>query len=555
MNEKTASVLVVEDEVAHAELIRRAFENRAGLLLEEGAPVERLQRAPDFRVGPSSLTFARSLREAHASLQAAVPDLVVADLRLPDGQGTELLPADRESAPYPVVIMTGHGDEQRAVDAMKAGALDYVVKSEATLADMPRITERALREWDHITERKRAARELQRMRSYLKNIIDSMPSLVVGVDTEGRVTEWNTGAEQATGVPVSEALGRGFTELLPTLESQLEKVCEAVRRRTPMRAERLVMEEKEGEPRYADVTVYPLLANGAGGAVIRVDDITDRVRIEQMMVQPERMVSLGGLAAGMAHEINNPLSGVLQGSQNILRRFSLDLAANRRTAESLGLELERVHRYVEERGILGFAESVQEAANRASRIVADMLSFSHITTTEFEPARVDEMLDTVVRLAASDYDLTRKYDFKDVEIVRDYEPAREPVHCDRMEMEQVFLNLVRNAAQSMVAGGKPPYRMTLRTRRESDYARIEVQDNGPGMDHKTRSRVFQPFFTTKAAEAGAGLGLCVSYFIVTDLHHGTLSVSSSPGKGARFVIRLPVQGRPGHHHKLPVCRH
>ena len=162
------NILLVEDNAAHAELIWRAFEDQAGLLMEKEDPAERLQQAPDSRVIKiAKLSFARSLHEARASLQAAVPDLVIADMRLPDGEGTELLPADRDNPLYPVVIMTAYGDEQRAVDAMKAGALDYVVKAEAVLADMPRIAERALREWDDINEHQRATRELQRKRSYL----------------------------------------------------------------------------------------------------------------------------------------------------------------------------------------------------------------------------------------------------------------------------------------------------------------------------------------------------------------------------------------------------
>lgn len=397
-------------------------------------------------------------------------------------------------------------------------------------------------EFEDINDRTRAAQEMQRMRAYLANIINSMPSILVGVDTQDRITEWNRGAEAAKGMPASEAVGRGFAELFPELESQLEKVHEAVHRRTPLRSERFAT-ETEGELRYADVMVYPLLANGVEGAVIRVDDITDRVRMEQMMVQTEKMMSVGGLAAGMAHEINNPLSGVLQSCQNIQRRLSSELPANRQLADSLGLDLDTVRRYLQQRGVLGFVQGIQEAGARASRIVTDMLSFSRGSTGEVEAVRVDEMLETVIRLAASDYDLKKKYDFKQVEILREYDSVLEPVPCDRTEIEQVFLNLIKNAAQAMVDGGPSPYRITLRTRREGEHARIEVQDNGPGMDEQTRRRVFEPFYTTKPAGVGTGLGLSVSYFIVTEQHRGDISVSSAPGQGACFVIRLPFQRR------------
>ena len=391
-----------------------------------------------------------------------------------------------------------------------------------------------------ISERVRIDRELQRMRTYLKNIIDSMPSVLVGVDRQGLVTEWNQGAEKATGVPAERATGQPFGDLFPAFESRLEDIHTAIRTQTPIRSERLVTEE-EGEPRYSDVMIYPLLSNGSAGAVIRIDDVTSRVRIEQIMVQTEKMMSVGGLAAGMAHEINNPLSGVLQGSQNIQRRISPDLEANRRTAEALGIDLGLVYRYLDERGILGFVDAIQQSASRASRIVADMLAYSRGAGAEFHPASVTDMLETVVRLASSDYDLKKKYDFRQIEIERDYDPEFETLVCDHTEIEQVLLNLIKNAAQAMAEGDTPPpHRITLRTRRDGEYGCIEVQDNGPGMDEETQRRVFEPFFTTKAVGAGTGLGLSVSYFIVTEQHKGVMEVDSSPGEGACFRLCLPL---------------
>jgi signal transduction histidine kinase len=151
----------------------------------------------------------------------------------------------------------------------------------------------------------------------------------------------------------------------------------------------------------------------------------------------------------------------------------------------------------------------------------------------------------VLRLAASDYDLKKKYDFSQVEIVRDFDPQLEWVVCDQTEIEQVFLNLIKNAAQAMGQGNNPlPHRIILRTRKEADYARIEVEDNGPGMDEQTRRRVFEPFFTTKAVGLGTGLGLSVSYFMITEQHKGMIDVTSSPGEGTCFTVRLPLHHQP-----------
>jgi PAS domain S-box-containing protein len=394
------------------------------------------------------------------------------------------------------------------------------------------------------TERLKSAREIQVMRSYLKNIIDSMPSVLVGVDNKGRVTEWNLSAERITGVSAEQAVGKAIPALFPQLAGQLAHVSEAILRREPIHTQRLPF-KKDGETRYAEVMIYPLLSADSLGAVIRMDDITERIRIEQMMVQTEKMLSVGGLAAGMAHEINNPLSIIMQSTQNVLRRVSGELPANRAVAEELGLNLVTLQAYLEARGIVGFMQGILEAGSRASRIVADMLAFSRRSASEFVPNRLDTMLETVVRLADSDYDLKKKYDFRQIEVVRDYDPVLGEVMCDRPQIEQVFLNLIKNAAHAMAAlDSEAQRRIILRTRREGDYARVEVEDNGPGMSEATRKRAFEPFFTTKEVGIGTGLGLSVSYFIITDQHRGTMSVSSHVGEGCRFIIRLPIKGAP-----------
>jgi PAS domain S-box-containing protein len=424
----------------------------------------------------------------------------------------------------------------------KGGGVIHVRARAGLVRDGDGHPERVVGEVEDETERLMAAQEIQRMRAYLKNIIDSMPSVLVGVDADGRVIEWNRSAEQHTGVSSEVAVGRPFPDLFPQLGAQMENVSEAIRRKETIRTERLPIKQ-DGDTRYAEIVVYPLRADHASGAVIRVDDITQRIRMEQMMVQTEKMLSVGGLAAGMAHEISNPLSIVLQSAQNALRRLSPELPANRSVAEGLGLDLAVMRDYMAARGITEFLEGIQEAGKRASRIVADMLAFSRRSDSDLTPNRIDEMLETVVRLAASDYDLKKKYDFRQIEVVRDYDPRLGEVRCDRTQIEQVFLNLIKNAAHAMADGQTPaPRCIVLRTHLDENAARIEVEDNGPGMNEVTRKRAFEPFFTTKAAGIGTGLGLSVSYFIITDQHKGRISVQSKEGHGCRFVIRLPLEG-------------
>ena len=271
-------------------------------------------------------------------------------------------------------------------------------------------------------------------------------------------------------------------------------------------------------------------------------DITERVRMENVMVQTEKMMSVGGLAAGMAHEINNPLGGMLQSLQNVVRRISPGLSANEADAKACGTRLSTIRCYLEKREVLRFLDNIRLAGERASRIVENMLSFSRQSESLKTPVQLSKLLDKAVELAAHDYDLKKKYDFRHIRIDRYYDPTLGPVPCVATEIEQVILNLLRNAAQAMGDRPKPEVSpcITLHLRREANCAVIEVVDNGPGMDQEQLKRIFEPFFTTKEVGVGTGLGLSVSYFIITNHHNGTLTADATPGEGTSFTLRLPM---------------
>jgi two-component system NtrC family sensor kinase len=392
-----------------------------------------------------------------------------------------------------------------------------------------------------VTESREAEQEMARMRHYLKNFVDAMPSVLVGVDRRGRVTQWNRSAERMTGIGDARALDRPVTEVLPLLVPHMEMVYEAITGGRARQVEKAVC-SYGGDPFHADIMVYPIEADQVKGAVIRVDDVTQRVRMETMMVQTEKMMSVGGLAAGMAHEINNPLGGMLQSLQNVIRRMSPGLAANEADAAACGTSLETLRCYLEKREIFRFLENIRVSGERAAHIVENMLSFSRRSESRKAAVNLSQLLDKTVELAAHDYDLKKKFDFRDIRIERDYEAAMPPVPCVATEIEQVVLNLLRNAAQAMSAGGMPDRQpcITLGLRRENCVAVIKVADNGPGMDDQHLKRIFEPFFTTKEVGVGTGLGLSVAYFIITNNHNGSMTAESTPGQGASFIIRLPL---------------
>ncbi|MES9878085.1 MAG: PAS domain S-box protein [Candidatus Sedimenticola sp. PURPLELP] len=389
---------------------------------------------------------------------------------------------------------------------------------------------------------KRIQSELDEVRHYLQNVIDSMPSALVAVDTDGKIIHLNTEAARLSGLSMEEASGRMVDLVLPQLSLQMERIREALQNREPRRLMRQP-QQVESETRFADVMVYPLVANNVTGAVIRLDDVTERVRMEEMMVQTEKMMSVGGLAAGMAHEINNPLGGILQGLQNIRRRLSPELEKNTVSAKRLGVDLEKVQDYLAEREILHFIEGMTEAGQRASEIVSNMLQFSRRADTKREAEDIKALIERTLELATVDYDLKKKYDFRNIEILRDYGDDLPLVPCIPSEIQQVLLNLLRNAAQALYEqeDRAEPARITIRTRRENGMAIIDVMDNGPGMEQITSKRIFEPFFTTRPPGTGTGLGLSVSYFIICEQHGGKMGVESTPGHGTVITISLPLE--------------
>ena len=394
-----------------------------------------------------------------------------------------------------------------------------------------------------ISERKKVEGKLEKAQSYIKNLIDSMPSTVIGVDPKGLVTHFNQTASLELTRPPENAVGDTLEHVFPAYATQLESIRQAICDRKPILLEKQPRAEK-GEIHFQDVLIYPLVANGVDGAVLRIDDVTERVRLAEMMVQTEKMMSVGGLAAGMAHEINNPLGAILQSAQVILLHMDPANEKNRKVAQECGCKLEDIREYLVRRKIPEFLEGIREAGARAARIVANMLDFSRRSDSSKGIISVAELLDRSVELASTDYDLKKKYDFRHIRIVKDYGSDVPPVFCSRTEIEQVVLNLLKNAAQAMAAkhyeGQDQKPTVTLRTARNSDKVAITVEDNGPGMEEPVRRRVFEPFFTTKETGQGTGLGLSVSYFIISTNHGGTISVESWPGEGTRFVIELPA---------------
>lgn len=411
------------------------------------------------------------------------------------------------------------------------------------LAEETRHTNRKLEL--EVQVRSKIEKKLTGFQNYLNSIIDSMPSALIALDEQLYVTQWNQEASALSGTPLDEALNQPIFLAFAPLKPFLPQLKTTVEQHTVAKIDRVTW-TREDTPRHYALTFYPLVGGAGRGVVIRIDDITQRLSLEEMMVQSEKMLSVGGLAAGMAHEINNPLGAILHNVQNIRRRLSADLPKNLDYAEQAGIDLETVNHYLCSREVPQLLDGIAQAGSRAAKIVTHMLSFSRRSTRQMAPCDLPALIDQAVEIAGNDFDLAIGFDFKGQAIVRQFDPRLGPVPGTANELEQVLLNLLKNAAQAIHQRepGSEPGKIILRTRLNPPWAEIHVEDNGVGMPEAVRKRTFEPFFTTKEIGQGTGLGLSVSYFIITNNHKGQMEVQSTLGVGTCFTLRLPLENTP-----------
>jgi len=392
--------------------------------------------------------------------------------------------------------------------------------------------------------RSKIEKKLTGFQNYLNSIIDSMPSALIALDEQLYVTQWNQEASSLSGTSLHEALNQPIFLAFPPLQPFLDQLRHTAEHHRVEKIERVTWPRNDESRHYA-LTFYPLMGGGGRGVVIRIDDITQRLSMEELMVQSEKMLSVGGLAAGMAHEINNPLGAILHNVQNIRRRLSPELPKNREQAAECGLALEAVNDYLERREVPQLLDGIQQAGSRAAKIVSHMLSFSRRSNRQLTPSLLPPLIDQALEIAGNDFAPSENFDFKNIRILRDFDPRLGPALIIANELEQVLLNLLKNAAQSIHQRQTgAPGRIILRTRLNPPWAEIRVEDNGVGIPDAVRKRIFEPFFTTKEVGQGTGLGLSVSYFIITNNHKGQMEVHSKPGHGSSFTLRLQLAERP-----------
>lgn len=456
----------------------------------------------------------------NAALETQSWDIIIADYTMPDFNGLAALALMQEkNLDLPFIIVSGSIGEDIAVAAMKAGAHDYIMKGH--LARLIPAVERELREAEVRRARRRAEETLQESYQLLQAIFEGTSDAIFVKDLQGQYIMMNPAGAQALGKSPAEIIGRTDTELV-SLETA-----------------RLIMEHDRHVMRSGETHTFEEVTTVGGvtrtylatktphrdhqGKIIGIigltQDITDRKQAEEEMrrqretlYQSEKLATMGQLLAGVAHELNNPLS-VVMGQAGLLRQSI------------------RSKRQIER------AEKIVRAAERCARIVNNFLALARQRPTERHPMQLNQVVREAVELLA--------YPLRVDGVEVNFELAEElPVlHGDPHQLHQVIVNLVSNAHQAMRENAVSR-RLQLTTGVGADRKTVwvEVRDSGPGISSELQARIFDPFFTTKPPGVGTGLGLSLCHGIV-ESHGGRISVESAVGQGAAFRVELPLEVR------------
>ncbi|MEI6209466.1 MAG: PAS domain S-box protein [Desulfuromonadales bacterium] len=396
-----------------------------------------------------------------------------------------------------------------------------------------------------ITAKKLVETALETSEKQYRNIFENSPIGIFQSLPGGRFISMNTAYAEIFGYSTADEMIADVTDIARQLyvnPRQRDDILMQLKTDDRVNVYDLEAKRKDGTHIFADLFMRSV--SGVNGKIEMLEgflvNVTERKKTEEIMILNEKMSMIAGMAAGIAHEVNNPLGAITQDLQNLERRFSSTLPGNRGVAEELGLDLDKMNEYMERRSITGFVTNMRGAAKRASTIIGSMLQFSRQSDLGHQDLDINEIIEQSLKLAANDYDLRKKYDFKNISIESTYGQDLPVVSVCLTEMEQVIINILKNAAQAMFDAGTAKPGITISTYLDEGNIVVAFADNGPGMPDAVRQHIFDPFFTTKAVGSGTGLGMSVSHTIITKNHGGTLTVDSKPGRGACFTIRLPL---------------
>ncbi len=426
-----------------------------------------------------------------------------------------------------------------------------------------------------ITERKRAEEALQTAHEETENVLAAISSILIGVNEDDRVTQWNHVAEEIFNIRAADAVGRPFYEVgIPWDWNAVRPLIEGCRKKDqPTRLDDIRFTRADGKEGFVGITVNPIkdhtkVGNGLravpnGAFLLLGADITQRRILESQLAQSQKLESIGRLAAGIAHEINTPTQYVgdnirfLQDAfgdvTTLLGKYDQLLKASKENTITPEL-IEDVESAAQTADVEYLMEEIPaaikqslEGVERVAKIVRAMKGFSHPGVEEKTPIDLNKSIESTITVARNEW----KY-VADMET--DFDPNLPFVTCLPGDLNQVFLNMIVNSAHAIADvvgdGSNGKGTITISTRhvkdpnhRGRDWAEVRIRDTGTGIPKDVIPKIFDPFFTTKQVGKGTGQGLAISYNVVVEKHGGTIDVESEVGKGTTFIIRLPISDK------------
>jgi PAS domain S-box-containing protein len=471
---------------------------------------------------------AQSGAEGLAAFEKEKPDIIITDIKMPGMDGIEVLEKIKALEPNAeVIIITGHGDIDNAIEALKFGASDYInkpIRDEALSIALQRATEKLeikqqLKEYTTDLEKKieGATRELRRQSRFQIKLIRSSNDGIVATDKDLKTVIFNTGAEKIFGYTQAEVINKMSVTDLYTAEmaSAFHEAMTGSKNIKDFPWKETLINSKSGENIPVRFSGTILEEKGKKmGSVAFFQDLREIKRLEMELVRSERLVAIGQTVAGLAHGIKNILHGLKGGS------YLVDLGIKKNNTVKLKSGWDMIKRNI----------------GRTSNLVLDLLSYSKEREPEFEACCPNEIANEVCEL------LAEKARENKIEIVQDFDPSIGEVSMDPRSVHEVLLNLMSNAIDACLfdEDTSKNWQVGLKTAREND-SRItfEVTDNGTGMSQEIKQKLFTSFFSTKG-HRGTGLGLMVTRKLIEE-HKGNIQVSSKPGKGTRFTVQIPYE--------------
>lgn len=478
-------ILVVEDNRDLADNVRELFE-------ETGVEV----------------TLAFDAAHAIARMDERPYDLAIIDVNLPQGSGIELVPRFKASSPHAdVVLVTGDATLGSAIEAVRQGVFAYVQKP-FDPADLLALAERALSQVALRREREELSRELARSEALYRDVVDSVHSLLVGLDRDHRVRMWNQRVAELTGLSADEALGHEATELL--LEPEHRAAFSSALEQAPSRELMLPLKRRSEGRRVVRWRIAPLAGVSEALALAIGEDVTEALALEARAAEAEAMAAMGRLTAGLAHEIRNPLNAA-----------SLQLEIISRAARRLEDEVAREQ-------LTGRASIVRSELTRLRQLLDEFLGLARPVSFELVPLDAGRLLE---ELALAQEPVARE---AGIELSISVEPDLPKARGDDAKLKQALMNLVVNAVDAMRERGHGTVR--LLARKAGDDVELSVEDDGPGLPDHEAHELFRAFFTTK--ERGTGLGLSIVKQIV-EQHGGSIDLRAREDGGTVASLRIP----------------